>query len=156
MKKQKFKVERSTEGTIFELTFLLLAIVVWVAILIFYNHAPDTIPTHFGPSGAPDAYGSKAHIFFPCILLTVIAACMMAGAYFPHTVNLPGVCLVNERQAVLCTRLMRVSGIMCLLLAGAIALDMLRGHILFILIMIAVMVLTSLAFVYLIYKANRE
>ena len=99
MKKQKFKAERSTEGTVFELAFLSLAIVVWVAILLFYNQAPDIIPTHFGPSGAPDAYGSKAHIFFPCILITVVAAFMMAGSYFPHSVNLPGIYLVNERQA---------------------------------------------------------
>ena len=152
MKKQKFKAERSTEGTVFELAFLSLAIVVWVAILLFYNQAPDIIPTHFGPSGAPDAYGSKAHIFFPCILITVVAAFMMAGSYFPHSVNLPGIYLVNERQAALNTRLMRILGIMLLLLAGAVALDMLRGHLLFVLIMIVVVVLVCAVFIYLIYK----
>ena len=34
MKKQRFKVERSTEGNIFELAFVLLTIVVWVAIVL--------------------------------------------------------------------------------------------------------------------------
>ena len=152
MKKQKFKVERSTEGNIFELAFVLLAIVVWVTIIMFYHQAPDIIPTHFGLSGDPDAFGSKTRMFFPCIMITVVAACMMAGAYFPHTINLPGICLANERQATLCTRLMRVLGIMFLLLAGAVALDLLRGHVLFVLIVIAVMVLVCPAFIYFIYK----
>lgn len=152
MKKQKFKVERSTEGNIFELAFVLLAIVVWVTIVLFYNHAPDVIPTHFGPSGAPNAFGPKSHMFLPCVMITVIGACLMAGAYFPHTVNLPGVSLVNERQAAWSTRLMRVLGILFLLLAGAIGLDMLRGHILFVLIVIALMVLVCPVFIFFIYK----
>ena len=155
MKKQRFKVERSTEGTVFELAFVLLAIVVWVAIVVFYNQSPDVIPTHFGPSGAPDAFGPKTRMFFPCIIITVVGACMMAGAYFPHSVNLPGISLVNERQAALSTRLMRVLGILFLLLAGALALDMLRGHVLFVLIMIAIMVLVCPVFIYFIYKNNK-
>ena len=150
MKKQRFKVERSTEGNIFELAFVLLTIVVWVAIVMLYHQAPDIIPTHFGPSGAPDAYGPKTRMFFPCIIVTVVAVCMMAGAYFPHSVNLPGVYLVNERQAAL--RLMRVLGILFLLLAGAVALDMMRGHVLFVLIMIVVMVLVCPVFIYFIYR----
>ena len=152
MKKQRFKVGRSTEGNIFELAFVMLAIVVWVAIVMLYHQAPDIIPTHFGPSGAPDAFGPKTRMFFPCIMITVVAVCMMAGAYFPHSVNLPGISLVNERQAALSTRLMRILGIMLLLLAGAVALDMLRGHLLFVLIMIVVMVLACAVFIYLIYK----
>ena len=63
MKKQRFKVERSTEGNIFELAFVLLTIVVWVAIVMLYHQAPDIIPTHFGPSGAPDAYAQDAYVF---------------------------------------------------------------------------------------------
>jgi len=152
MKKQKFKVERSTEGTVFELAFVLLTIVVWGAIVMFYNQAPDVIPTHFGPSGAPDAFGPKTRMFFPCVIITVVGACMMAGAYFPHSVNLPGINLVNGRQAALSTRLMRVLGILFLLLAGAVALDMLRGQVLFVLIVIVVMVLICPAFIYFIYK----
>ena len=77
---------------------------------------------------------------------------MMAGAYFPHSVNLPGVYLVNERQAALSTRLMRVLGILFVLLTGAVALDMMRGHVLFVLIMIAILVLVCPVFIYLIYK----
>ena len=134
MKKQRFKVERSTEGNIFELAFVLLAIVVWVAIVMLYHQAPDIIPTHFGPSGAPDAYGPKTRMFFPCIIVTVVAVCMMAGAYFPHSVNLPGL------------------GILFVLLTGAVALDMMRGHVLFVLIMIAILVLVCPVFIYLIYK----
>lgn len=152
MKKQKFKAERSTEGTAFELAFVLLAVVVWATIVMFYRQAPDVIPTHFGPTGAADAFGPKTRMFIPCVIITVIGACMMVGVYFPHTVNLPGVYLVSERQAAWSTRLARVLGILFLLLAGAIALDMLRGHILFIPIMIAVMVLVCVAFIYLIMR----
>ena len=111
MKKQKFEVKRTTEGTVFEVAFLLLAVVTWVIVVMLVNDAPDTIPTHFGLSGTPNSYGSKYELYFPCILTTVMGACCLAGAYFPHTVNIPGVPISNNRQAALAVRLLRVMGL---------------------------------------------
>ena len=55
---------------------LVILIVAIVGILIM----PDTIPTHFGPSGAPDAWGTKYSVLmYPgiVILITILAIPMM-------------------------------------------------------------------------------
>ena len=46
---------------------VLAVILAIVGILIM----PDTIPTHFGPSGEPDAWGSKFTVLLYKILLTI-------------------------------------------------------------------------------------
>ena len=152
MKKQKFEVRRTTEGTAFEIAFVVLAVLVWIYAVIVYNQVPETIPTHFGPSGAPDAFGHKSHIFFPSILTTVVGLCLMAGAYFPHTLNLPGVKMANVRQAALGVRLMRILGLMMLALTAAIVHDTLHGHVFLLFIVVAAMVLVCVVFTFLIYK----
>ena len=55
---------------------LVILIVAIVGILIM----PDTIPTHFGPSGEPDAWGTKYSVLmYPgiVILITILAIPMM-------------------------------------------------------------------------------
>ena len=49
-KKQKIKVHRTTEGTIFELAFLVLAVIIWVLVILMMKNAPDVIATHFDDS----------------------------------------------------------------------------------------------------------
>jgi uncharacterized membrane protein len=154
MKKQKFEVKRTTEGTVFEVAFLLLAVVTWVIVVMLVNDAPDTIPTHFGLSGTPNSYGSKYELYFPCILTTVMGACCLAGAYFPHTVNIPGVPISNNRQAALAVRLLRVMGLLVLLLTMAIVGDTLRGHVLFILIVVGALLTACVMFSIFIYRAK--
>ena len=156
MNRQKFKVGRSKEGTLFELSFIVIAILVWVGIIMMFNHAPDTVPTHFGPSGTPDAYGSKYKMLFPCILMTVVGACFLAGAYFPHTVNLPGVEMTNARQAMLGVRMMRIMALLFVALTAAIAADTMRGHILFVFFVLAALLIVSVVFTILIYRAKNE
>jgi uncharacterized membrane protein len=118
--KQKFKIPRTVEGTIFEIAFVVLAVVVWVLIIVMLRHSPDTVATHFDIAGRPDDYGSKLHILFPCIMTSVMGGCMLLGAYFPHTVNLP-VMIENLRQALLVTRMMRILALVFLLLTIAMA-----------------------------------
>ncbi len=154
MKKQKFEVRRTKEGTFFEIAFLVLAIAVWVVIIQMMNHAPDTIPTHFGFSGAPDSYGDKHHLLFPCIMCTVIGFCCLMGAYFPHTVNIPWTKINNVRQATLAVRMMRITALLMLLLPVGITFDSIRGHILFSLLAIVALVIVCLIFSILIYKAK--
>ena len=154
MNKQKFKIGRSKEGTLFELTFIVVAILVWVAIIVMLNRLPDIVPTHFGPSGAPDAYGGKHQMLFPCILVSVMGACFLAGAYFPHTLNLPGIKMTNLRQALLGVRMMRVMALLMLGLAAAIALDTVQGHIFYVLLAIVALLVVAVVFTVLIYKAR--
>ena len=118
--KQKFRIARSTEGTIFEIAFVILAVIVWAVIIVMMRHAPETVPTHFDVTGTPDAYGSKTAFLLPTILISVGGVCMLAGAYFPHTVNLP-VSIDNIRQALLATRMLRVMALVFLLLTLCVA-----------------------------------
>ena len=156
MKKQKFEVHRTTEGTAFEIAFVVLAVLVWIYVVMAYNQAPETIPTHFGSSGAPDAFGHKSRMFFPCLLTSIVGVCMMAGAYFPHTINLPGVQMTNVRQATLGVRMMRILGLLMLALSAAIAADTVRGHILFVFLALAVLLIVCVVFIILMYRAKDE
>lgn len=154
MKKQKFKVERTPEGTAFEIAFVVLAILVWIYVIMTYNQAPETIPTHFGPTGAPDSFGHKSNMLFPCILISVMGGCMMLGAYFPHTVNLPAIKINTVHQAELVVRMMRIMGLLMLALTAALAFDTLHGHVLMVFVVLIAMVVVCPLFIFLIYKAK--
>ena len=45
----QIKVYRTTEGTIFEVATVILAIIVWGLIIWFVNQAPDIIPVRSTP-----------------------------------------------------------------------------------------------------------
>ena len=117
--KTKIKVYRTTEGTLFELAFLVLAIVVWVLVILMLNNAPDVVATHFDASGRPNGYGSPWGLLFPCIITTVVGAGMLLGAYFPNTINVP-VEVTTPRQYELLIRMTRIGALLFLLLTLAI------------------------------------
>ena len=54
----KLNVERTTKDKIFDIVFLVLTLTIWGIIIWLICRAPDIVPTHFGPSGKPDHYGS--------------------------------------------------------------------------------------------------
>ena len=116
--KTKIKVYRTTEGTLFELAFLVLAIVVWVLVILMLNNAPDVVATHFDASGRPNGYGSPWGLLFPCIITTVVGAGMLLGAYFPNTINVP-VEVTTPRQYELLIRMTRIGALLFLLLTLA-------------------------------------
>ena len=123
--KQKFSIQRSTEGTIFEIATIILTIIVWVVIVLALRHAPDRIITHFDAMGRPDDYGSKWNVVFHGILLTIAGLGCLAGAYFPHSVNLP-VSINNLRQALLVSRMMRILAIIFILMTMTVTLGSLH------------------------------
>lgn len=63
-----FKVGRTPEGNAFELVFVVSAILVCVYVVLVYLQAPETVATHFGPSGMPDAYGHKSKMLMVCVV----------------------------------------------------------------------------------------
>ena len=117
---KKVKVHRTTEGTILEAVFVVVAIVVWALIIWMVHQAPDIIPTHFDGSGKPNAYGSPAGVMIPCIIITIAGIVCMVVSYFPRHINMP-VKITNIRQVELTIASTRVAGITLLLLALAIA-----------------------------------
>ena len=63
----EIKVERSTEGNIFELAFVLLTIVVWVAIVMLYHQALDMM---------------RGHVLFVLIMIVVMVLVCPVFIYF--------------------------------------------------------------------------
>ena len=121
---KKVKVHRTTEGTILEAVFVVVAIVVWALIIWMVHQAPDIIPTHFDGSGKPNAYGSPTGVMIPCIIITIAGIVCMVVSYFPRHINMP-VKITNIRQVELTIASVRVAGITMLLLALVVAYMML-------------------------------
>ena len=86
----KLNVVRTTKDKIFDVVILVLTLTMWGIIIWLITRAPDIVPTHFGPSGKPDAYGSPTSILIPCAILTVVALICTFSIYLPFgSVNLP-------------------------------------------------------------------
>ena len=121
---KKIKVYRTTEATVFEVAFAIVAIVVWGLIIWLVHRAPDIVPTHFDSSGKPNAFGSPAGATIPCVILTIGAIVMMVLAYFPRHINMP-FRITNIKQVELAIRQLRIVGITFLFLPLAVAYMML-------------------------------
>ena len=119
IKKDPIKVHRTAEGTAFEVAFAVLAVVVWALVIWMISRAPDVIVTHFDGYGRPNGYGSPWGLLFPCVILTVVGGCLLLGAYFPHTLNMP-VEVKTPRQYELLIRMTRISALVFLLLTLSI------------------------------------
>ena len=89
--KEDIKVYRTKEGTIFEVAFLILALIVWGLIIWFIKQAPDVVPTHFDASGNPNAWGSPLGIVIPCGIITV---CQVSTP-LPVIMHLASVCYAS-------------------------------------------------------------
>lgn len=57
--------------------------------LLAYQELPSTIPTHFGPDGKADGFGSKNSIFFLPILGIAIFTIFKWISKYPHKFNYP-------------------------------------------------------------------
>ena len=79
------------------------------ASLYTYGSLPEQIPTHFGPNGLPDRFGSKTHVFLLPILGTVLYGFMTFITRRPHQFNyLVKITTENaERQYTMATRMLR-------------------------------------------------
>lgn len=117
---KEVKVHRTMEATIFEIVFVVMALIVWGLIIWMIHRAPDIVPTHFDASGKPNAYGSPTGLLIPCIILTIGAVVCMVCAYFPRHINLPFT-IRNIRQVELTIRQLRVMGVTFLLTPLAVA-----------------------------------
>ncbi len=53
----------------------------------YYSDLPEQIPTHFGPSGEADKFGSKNTIFFIPVLSLALVAGFIFLMRFPHKFN---------------------------------------------------------------------
>ena len=156
----KLNVVRTTKDKIFDVIFLVLTLTIWGIIIWLISRAPDIVPTHFGPSGKPDAYGSPTFILIPTVIMTVVAFICAFGVYFPFgSVNLPFVeGPGNERQKKLGVLLSRIIGIMILGIMLFIAIYSLamkdHSSILPVVIIVGSLIGVSLVFTIMMYRAK--
>ena len=156
----KLNVVRTTKDKIFDVIFLVLTLTIWGIIIWLISRAPNIVPTHFGPSGKPDAYGSPTFILIPSVIMTVVAFICAFGVYFPFgSVNLPFVeGPGNERQKKLGVLLSRIIGIMILGIMLFIAIYSLamkdHSSILPVVIIVGSLIGVSLVFTIMMYRAK--
>lgn len=159
--KLKRRVGRTLEGTLFEVSFLVLAILVWAFIVWLVNRSPENVPIHFDFQGRANAWGSPTVILFTCIMTTVIGGSLLVAAYFPNTINLP-VEVKTPRQVMLAVRMARVLALETLLLTLVLALTTLgsaiglvSGSSPFLLMgLVLLIMLTCIVFTVLVHKAK--
>ena len=86
------KVNRTLEGTIFEIVVAAILIVSWVIIIMNRNNLPASFP------------------FTQCITVSVVSLGMLIAAYFPNSINMP-VQINTPRQYALAIRMVRIIGL---------------------------------------------
>lgn len=156
----KLNVVRTTKDKIFDVIFLVLTLTIWGIIIWLISRAPDIVPTHFGPSGKPDAYGSPTFILIPTVIMTVVAMICAFSIYLPFgSVNLPFVeGPGNERQKKLGVLLSRIIGIMILGITLFIAIYSLamKDHdsILPVVVIVGSLIGVSIVFTIMMYRAK--
>lgn len=75
---------------VFEVLSVLGVLFVFLLIYQSWGILPDRIPTHFGFTGQPDAWGNKATLFFLPIMTVAMYLLLTIVSRFPHTFNYPG------------------------------------------------------------------
>ena len=156
----KLNVVRTTKDKIFDVIFLVLTLTIWGIIIWLISRAPDIVPTHFGPSGKPDAYGSPTFILIPSAIMTAGALFIAFSIYLPFSsINLPfyngsG----NARQKRLGVLLSRIIALFILGLMLGIAVYSLamKNHesVMPILIIVGLMIGVTIIFTIMMYRAK--
>ena len=156
----KLNVVRTTKDKIFDVVFLVLTLTIWGIIIWLISRAPDIVPTHFGPSGKPDAYGSPTFILIPSAIMTAGALFIAFSIYLPFSsINLPfyngsG----NARQKRLGVLLSRIIALFILGLMLGIAVYSLamKNHesVMPILIIVGLMIGVTIIFTIMMYRAK--
>lgn len=60
-----------------------------VSLAIHWTALPERVPTHFGPSGRPDAWGSKTSLLLLAAFSIVLYSGLTVLARYPHKYNFP-------------------------------------------------------------------
>lgn len=81
------QVPKTRYDQVVEYATIFLLIGLWGLTVWLYQNAPDIIPTHYGPSGQPDDWGSKNSLWMVAILATLLFAGQFWLSGRPHLYN---------------------------------------------------------------------
>lgn len=74
-------------------TLIIIATITILIMLVYINitwsNIPEIIPTHFGFSGTPDAYGSKKSLFIIVVIAVMLHLLLAILSKFPQYYNYP-------------------------------------------------------------------
>lgn len=154
--KNKNRLSRTFESTLFEAAFVILALFTWGFVVWLVSHAPERVPVHFDFSGNADGWASPSVVILQCALSTVMGGLAMFAAYFPSSVHFPFP-IETPRQIQLAMRMVRILALLLLLMDAAIALSMLKTfHPWPILICTGIILATCILFCILVYRARKS
>jgi uncharacterized membrane protein len=85
----KLHIPRSPLEKALELVSVLGMIVIALTLLLSWSGIPATIPTHFGVSGQPNSYGSKATLLLLPGIAVFLYALLTTLSFFPQVYNFP-------------------------------------------------------------------
>jgi uncharacterized membrane protein len=85
----RLQIALTTPDRIIEFAGRLCLVALWGMTIFAYENLPETIPTHFGPGGAVDDYGSKMTLFFLPVIGTIVFIGLTVLNKYPHIFNYP-------------------------------------------------------------------
>lgn len=77
-----------------------IAVACLLATIIAYPSLPEMVPSHFGPTGEPDAWEPRSLAFITPGILTVIVAGMSWLSHHPRLFNYPGNITEDNAQQI--------------------------------------------------------
>ena len=116
------RMPRTLEGTIFEVGALFLVIALWAVAVYMYQHAPESIPTHFDLQGNPNNYGSRMALLFIAGGGTLVTVVLLVCAYYPTTFLHVPARMVALPQCFVISRMVRIAALLLCFLFFAIIL----------------------------------
>jgi uncharacterized membrane protein len=72
-----------------EILAALALIATFVTVAVLWNSAPERLPTHFGASGAPDAWGGRGGVLALVIIAALLYALFTVITALPRIWNVP-------------------------------------------------------------------
>lgn len=105
----KFQIPLQPMDYVLEVLAILGLIFLFGSSAFYYSELPEQIPTHFGPNGAPDGFGSKTTLWLLPVIGLLIYSFMTVINRRPEGFNyLVKITPENaERQYTLATRMVR-------------------------------------------------
>ncbi len=90
MKQPKIKIQKTSFDKFLEWLGIPGLLLLITLPAYYFPQLPDTIPTHFGINGQPDAFGSKYQLWILPAVGIVLFTGLSILARFPHVFNYPG------------------------------------------------------------------
>ncbi|MCW5910939.1 MAG: DUF1648 domain-containing protein [Cyclobacteriaceae bacterium] len=158
MKRPKLKIEMTRLDWAIEA----IAFMIWAGTILFlilnFRRTPEEIPTHYGTSGVPDAFGSKDTLWLLAGISTLLYALLTWIANYPHWYNYTVEITPEnaERQYTIAVRMMRILKIVIMIIFAYIHFSSMIGSYLGVWFLPATsLVLVAIIGFYL-YKANTK